>query len=126
VFRRAGVPAGGADGGCTKNKRLFGFRTLKSWKTQTYHERIYTDVSVDSAFVRDLEDSLSLCETTIYSPHSIDGDCNSRAKSILDELSIFCDPDDEFSTPDEEGEISNSGDDEFPSAGCCLCGGGEI
>jgi hypothetical protein len=119
VFRRARVPAGAADGGYNKDNRLFKFRTMKSRKAQTFEERIYTNASVDSSFVRDLEDALSWSETTI-SLHSIDGDCNSRAKSILDEMSIFFDPKSEFALPSDE--INADGDDEFQSAGCCLCG----
>ncbi|KAL3823631.1 hypothetical protein ACHAXA_005612 [Cyclostephanos tholiformis] len=105
VFRRTGGPVG-ATGECNKDGRILRFHTIKSRKVRKRDQQIYNDASVDSTFVRDLEDSLLLSETA-QSLHC--------AESILDEISIFFDPKNKSTFPFEE--VNGDGDDDMQSAG---------
>ena len=107
VFRRTSVPASAAG---TENKcRIFSFWTKKSMIARTPEQLIYNNASVDSAFVRDLEDAMS--ETTLY----LDSiECGSQARSIFTEISLFFDTENTATSSYEESDGSN----EMQSVGC--------
>jgi hypothetical protein len=111
VFRRTRVPASAAG---TENKecRIFSGLTKKSMTAKTPEQLIYSNASVNSAFVRDLEDAMS--DTTL----SFDSfECGSTT-SIFTQISLFFETENTVTSSFEESDC----DDEMQSVGCADLG----
>ncbi|KAL3778018.1 hypothetical protein ACHAW5_005721 [Stephanodiscus triporus] len=113
VFRRPRVPVSSAAGTENRESGIFSYWTKKSMTAKTPEQLIYSNASVNSAFVRDLEDAMS--ETTL----SLDSfDCGSQARSIFTQMSLFFDTENTVTYSFEESDCN----DEVQSVGCAGLG----